>query len=150
MLDNPRATMKIVQIFFTQGLQPRCVRDLMDREKNISSFSALKSRFEIVMQRIRTAHMENPTVKPPNNNNNNNNNNRGRGNNPPRFSFVPTPALPAPSALGNNSPRPGPPVIPSPRPQYPNRSQAAGGARVNAISTRSLSPPPSSDDSLSH
>ena len=49
-------------------------------------------------------------------------------------------------ALGHNPPRPGPPVIPHPRPQYPNRTQAAGGVRVNALSTRSLSSSLRNDD----
>ena len=35
-------------------------------------------------------------------------------------------------------------------PPYPNRSQAASGARVNALSTCFLSPPPGIDDSHSH
>ena len=133
--SNPKGAIKLIQLFFVQGLQLRCVRDLMDRDKDISSFSALQARFEVVMTKIRQALIDNPVKLPPNNYNNNNNN-RGRGNNSPRPPFVPAAALPVSPALGQNPLRPGIPVIPPPRPQYPNKIPAAGGARVNAYSTQ--------------
>ena len=120
MLTNTRATMTILQVFFVQGLQPRCVRELKDREKDISSLRDLRKRFEIILARIHTAHVENSTPNRSNNNNNknlgNNNNNRARDSNSPHPSFVQAHTLVAP-ALGAYPSRPslpaGTPPLPS-------------------------------------
>ena len=75
MLTNHRAAMRIIQTFFVQELQPRVVRDLMDRDKDIQNLKDLRKRFEFVLTRICTAHVENTL---PAHNHNNNNNNRGQ------------------------------------------------------------------------
>ena len=86
MLTNHRAAMHIIQTFFVQGLQPRVVRDLMGRDKDIQSLKDLRKRFEFVLTRIRAAHVENTL---PAHYNNNPNNNRGKSNPPPRSPPVP-------------------------------------------------------------
>ena len=45
MTTNPRVAMRIVQTFFVQGLQPRVVRDLMERDKDIRTLKDLRKRF---------------------------------------------------------------------------------------------------------
>ena len=70
--SNPKGAIKLIQLFFVRGLQPRYIRNLMDRDKDIRSFSYLEARFDVVMTKIRQAHIDNP-AKLLNNNNAHNN-----------------------------------------------------------------------------
>ena len=143
LLENPRAAMRLIQRLFVQGLQPRVVRELMDREVDLRSLEALRKRFDYVLGHIRQAHIENgPCI---NNNNNLGHNNRTHNDNAKTPARTP-PTLPV---VGSTNPRPGEISATSPRPGYVPKYQAAGGAKVNAVSTRAKSPPPPTRYALS-
>ena len=136
--------MRIIQTFLVQGLQPRVVRDLMDRDKDIRSLQDLRNRFEYILVHIGTAHVENTSPVSPINNNkvNTGDNNRNKGNYPPRTANVSTPNSSPASDVGFNPPRPGVAASNRPHPGYVPKSPEAGGVRVNALSSRSSFPPP--------
>ena len=121
----------------------------MDRDKDIKSLQDLRKRFDFVLTRIRTAHVENAFHAQFINNHNNNN--RGKGNPPPKNPPV-SPATPATGfqPAGSNPPRQGATGANAPRTGYAHKPPAAGGARINALSSRPTSPPPDNAGSPSH
>ena len=49
MSTNPQVTMHLVQAFFVQGLQPRCIHEFMDRERDIGSLTNRRKRFKKIL-----------------------------------------------------------------------------------------------------